>query len=90
MDGVTQLDVTDNDEQEWKAQTMTPMRWIAVIALFLALTLRLSRPYVAFDFAYRVAPGLHRGIPVSGPLFWSLLILGTILMAASFFPRAHR
>ena len=88
-DGVAQLNATDNGKQEREAETMTPMRWIAVIVFLLALTLRLSRRYVSFELAYRVAPGLHRGISISGPLFWSLLILGTILMASSFFSRAH-
>jgi hypothetical protein len=68
---------------------MTPMRWIAVIAFLLALALRLSSRYVAFGLAYSVAPGLHRGVSISGPLFWVLLVLGTVLVAASFFSRAH-
>jgi hypothetical protein len=68
---------------------MTPMRWIAVIAFLLALALRLSSRYVSFGLAYSVAPGLHRGVSISGPLFWVLLVLGTILVAASFFSRAH-
>lgn len=68
---------------------MTPMRWIAVIAYLLALALRLSSRYVSFALAYSVAPGLHRGVSISGPLFWVLLVLGTILLAASFFSRAH-
>jgi hypothetical protein len=84
MDIVAQLKATDRE-----AETMTPMRWIAVIAFLLALTLRVSHRYVSFELAYRVAPGLHRGIPISGPLFWGLLVLGTILMAASFLSRVH-
>jgi hypothetical protein len=65
-----------------------PMRWIAVIAFLLALALRLSSRYVSFGLAYTVAPGLHRGVSISGPLFWALVVLGAILLAASF-SRSH-
>jgi hypothetical protein len=44
---------------------------------------------VSFELAYAVAPGVHRGIPISEPLFWVLLVLGAILLAASF-SRIHR
>jgi hypothetical protein len=44
---------------------------------------------VAFGLAYSVAPGLHRGVSISGPLFWVLLVFGTVLVATSFFSRAH-
>jgi hypothetical protein len=67
---------------------MTPKRWFAVIALLLALVLRLSTRYVSFGLAYAVAPGLHRGVSISGPLFWVLLVSGAILLAASF-SRGH-
>jgi len=63
---------------------MARMRWFAVIALLLALVLRLSTRYVSFGLAYAVAPGLHRGVSISGPLFWVLLVSGAILLAASF------
>jgi hypothetical protein len=69
---------------------MTPVRWIATIVLLLALVLRLSSRYVAFGWAYAVSPGEHRGFSISGPLFWVLLVVGAILMAVSFFSRAHR
>ena len=69
---------------------MTPMRWIAVIALLLALALRLSSRYAAFGLAYAVAPGVHRSVSISGPLFWVLLVLGTILLAASFSRTHHQ
>ncbi len=68
---------------------MTPLRWFATIALVLALALRLASRYVSFGWAYSVAPGVHRGVSISDPLFWDLLFLGTILMAASFFRHAH-
>ena len=69
---------------------MTPMRWVAVSTLLLALVLRLSSRYVAFGWAYAVSPGEHRGYSISGPLFWVLLVVGAILMAVSFFSRARR
>jgi hypothetical protein len=69
---------------------MTPMRWFAAIAFVLALALRLSSRYVSFGWAYTVTPGVHRAISISDPLFWGLLVFGMILVAASFFPRAHR
>jgi hypothetical protein len=69
---------------------MTRMRWIAVIALLLALVIRVSHRYVSFELAYAVAPGVHRGIPISEPLFWVLLVLGAILLAASFSRDHHR
>ena len=54
---------------------MTRMRWIAVMALMLALVIRVSHRYVSFGLAYAVAPGVHRGISISEPLFWVLLVL---------------
>lgn len=60
-----------------------------MIAWFLALVIRVSHRYVSFELAYAVAPGVHRGIPISEPLFWVLLVLGAILLAASF-SRIHR
>jgi hypothetical protein len=68
---------------------MTPVRWFAAIVFVLALALRLSSRFVSFEWAYSVAPGVHRGVSISGPLFWVLLVFGTIFVAASFVPRAH-
>jgi hypothetical protein len=69
---------------------MTPMRWFAAIALVLALALRLSSRFASFGWAYSVAPGVHRSFSISDPLFWVLLVFGTILAAAaSFLSRAH-
>ena len=84
---MSQLKVRDH-EREGGTQTMTPMIWIAVVAFLLALVLRLSSRYVSFGLAYAVAPGQHRGVSISGPLFWVLLVSGAILLAASF-SRGH-
>jgi len=61
-----------------------------VIAFLLALVIRVAHRYVSFELAYALAPGVHRGTPISEPLFWVLLVLGAILLAARFSRIHHR
>jgi hypothetical protein len=63
---------------------MTPLRWLAAVAFALAILSRLARSRISFDVATRIAPGVHRGIPVDNILFWGLLALGAILLLITF------
>ncbi|HEX4283623.1 MAG TPA: hypothetical protein VHZ28_00935 [Terracidiphilus sp.] len=64
---------------------MTTLRWFSVFCFALALVCRVVGRYVSFDFAVAVAPGVHRTVlPAGSFFFWVFLLLGAVLMTASF------
>ena len=69
-----------------ETDSMTSVRWIAMIVAALALVCRLTLKQFAFGFATRESPGWHRDIFSVTPgvvLFWLLLAVSAILIEGS-------
>lgn len=64
------------------------MKWIAIIALFLAVLARTIWWHSPYDLAIRISSTTHRGYSVSSIAFWLLLVIAIAFFALTYFRKS--
>jgi len=64
------------------------MKWLAVLAFALAIVIRFAW-HSSFAISFPSSPSMRRAMSVSNVAFWSLLIVGTVLLFVAWTRRAH-